>query len=140
MDDPDSVIDSIDPEEDFLRMLNRWRLYFVPRQPIVVDDHRWYPYPNTFRFSNTYRLSDPLPHPGAPRHRTWEEAFNEIYNHPDIITKAYDVNDPWQRTRASDEKKERRVVNRAVKQDERSARMQRDAARKAQQRRARRGH
>jgi hypothetical protein len=39
---------------------------------------------------------------------------------------------------ASDEKKARRAANRAAKHGDRTARMQRDAARKAQQHRARR--
>ena len=121
--DPDSVIDSIDPEEATQRMLeeatqrmlNQWRRYFLsaqPIEPIVVDDRRWYPYPSTSIVHIHSTLSPPLRHPGALR----------------------------QRTHASDEKKARRQVNRAVEQDERPARMQRDAARRAQQRRARRGH
>ena len=43
----------------------------------------------------------------------------------------------WRKPPASDEKKARRAVNRAAKHEARAARMQRDAARKAQQRRAR---
>ena len=156
--DPDSVIDSIDPEEATLRRRNLWRHYFLsaqPVEPIVVDDRRWYPYPHTSIVHIRSALSPPLRHPGAPRHaplhRPWAEPLEEYET---LASRAYELavaglssqpyrrttgNAFWQRTHASDEKKERREVNRAVKQDERPARMQRDAARKAQQRRARRG-
>jgi len=151
--DPDSVIDSIVPEEAAQRMWNQWRLYFVREQPIVVDDRRWYPYTSTVHIHST--LSVPLRHPGAPRHRLRGEALEEsetttsrahemavagLFSQPYLRATRNAFADVWQRTHASDEKKARREVNRAVEQDERPARMQRDAARKAQQRRARRGH
>ena len=154
-DDPDSVIDSIVPEEAAQRMWNQWRLYFVSERPIVVDDRRWYPYPHTSIVRIHSTLSPPLRHPGAPRHRLRGEALEEsetttsrahemavagLFSQPYLRATRNAFADVWQRTHASDEKKARREVNRAVEQDERPARMQRDAARKAQQRRARRGY
>ena len=114
--DPDSVIDG-------------------PNHPRFHDDILWGPSILSRGYDNT-SVSFTVPqvvyyHGRAPlRPRT----FNLEWRHTYHLRGLYGaVPKP-----ASDEKKARRAANRAAKHGDRTARMQRDAARKAQQHRARR--
>jgi hypothetical protein len=118
--DPDSVIDD-------------------PNHPRFHDDILWGPSILSRGYDNT-SVSFTVPqvvyiHGTAPlRPRTFDSAAWWRHVNGMFLRALAEI----RHKPASDEKKARRAANRAAKHGDRTARMQRDAARKAQQHRARR--